>query len=1106
MKNKSACIAFLFPLLIGACVGNDREAGGELESEEPLFRKVAVESSGVDFTNSLEYNDEFNIFTYRNFYNGGGVGIGDVNNDGLADIYFVSNQKSNKLFLNKGGMQFEDVTEKAGVGGERAWSTGVSMADINGDGWLDIYVCNSGDISGDNKQNELFINNGDGTFSEQAREFGLADRGYSTHAAFFDYDRDGDLDVYLLNNSYQAIGSFNLMKNIRPVRDSVGGDKLYRNDGNRFTDVSEEVGIYGSIIGFGLGVSVGDVNQDGWMDIFVSNDFFERDYLYLNNGDGTFSENLQNEMQSISAASMGADMADMNNDGWPDIFVTDMLPEDLNRMKQVTTFENWDKHRYNFRNSYHNQYTRNMLHLNNGNGTFSEIGRLSGVEATDWSWGALFFDMDNDGFKDIFVANGIYQDLTDLDYLNFIQDTEAKLRFITTNGVDYKGLIEPMPVNPVPNYAFRNQGDLTFKNKAEAWGLGEPVHSNGSAYADLDNDGDLDLVVNNVNAPSDIFENRAREIYPENHYLKLRLKGKKGNTSAIGSRVTALADGKTVYLEQMPVRGFESTMEEVMTIGVGTADTISELKVIWPDGKQIRMSQVAADQVLELSWENATDAQPEEVNDMKPLLVSSEVPVPWTHQENEFVDFDRDRLVYHMRSNEGPALATGDLNDDGIPDLFLGGAMNSAGVIYLSNGSDGYQPLEVTDFETDKRSEDITAAFFDADNDGDLDLYVGSGGNEFGYGDLSLRDRLYRNDQGSFSRVRVEGLNSLSNPTSRVLPVDFDEDGDTDLILLERFVPFKYGLPASGHVFENLGNFEFREVTETVAPELQETGLITDAVLADYDADGDQDLILVGEWMAPAIMENTGGTFKRNSRNDFDAWKGWYHAVEPVDLDQDGDLDFVLGNHGRNTRFGASKEYPITLYVNDFDRNGAIEHIMTKRMPDGSDYPYTLKHDLVMQIPSLKKKYLKYENYNGESVTDIFTPEQLEPALRLEMNNTSTAVMINQGSGEFSIKELPLQAQFAPVYAIASKDLNQDGLPDLIIGGNLYRVKPEAGRYDASQGLVLINEGDLSFRPLSSAESGLLIEGEIRQLEFIPGELSEKLWVIRNNAGPLIYE
>ncbi len=545
-----------------------------------LYQEVAADTSGVDFRNDLSFDEDFNVFTYRNYYNGGGVAIGDINNDGFADLYFTANLGPNKLYLNKGDFKFEDITETAGVAGTRAWSTGVAMADVNGDSFLDIYVCNSGDISGDNKQNELFINQGDGTFIEMAEEYGLADQGFSTHAVFFDYDKDGDLDVYLLNNSYQAIGSFNKMQNERPNRDPVGGDKLFRNDGGKFTDVSEEAGIYGSIIGFGLGITIGDVNQDTWPDIFISNDFFEKDYLYLNNQDGTFTESLESSMRSISAASMGADIADINGDGLLDIFVTDMLPEPQTRLKQVTTFENWDKFQFNKTHGYHYQFSRNMLHVNNGDGTFSEMGRLGNVEATDWSWGALMFDMDNDGMRDIFVANGIYQDITDLDYLNFIDDEQTKSQIISEGGVNYKALIDPIPVNPIPNYAFHNLGELKFENKAEAFGLSQPIHSNGAAYGDLDNDGNLDLVVNNVNQPAQIFKNQGKTLNPNNHSLQVKLIGKGQNTQAIGAQIRMTAGDQIFYAEQMPNRGFQSSVDPKITIGLGTLEQVDLIQIL----------------------------------------------------------------------------------------------------------------------------------------------------------------------------------------------------------------------------------------------------------------------------------------------------------------------------------------------------------------------------------------------------------------------------------------------------------------------------------------------------------------------------------------------
>ena len=605
MKNYSLQALLFFPLLLGVM-----GCSSEKNKSNPLFKEIKSSESGISFENKLTFDAAFNIYTYRNYYNGGGVGLGDVNNDGLIDIYMTANMLPNKLFLNKGNFKFEDITASAKVAGTKAWSTGVSLADVNGDGLLDIYVCNSGDIKGDNKQNELFINKGNNAdgipeFSEEAEKYGLADKGFSTHAAFFDYDKDGDLDMYLLNNSYQAIGSFNLRKNERPNRDPVGGDKLFRNDQNHFTDVSEEAGIYGSIIGFGLGVTVGDIDKDGWLDIYVSNDFFERDYLYHNNGDGTFSEQLESNMRSISAASMGADMADINNDAFPDIFVTDMLPRDDARLKTVTTYDNWDRYQLNIQNGYWHQFTRNMLQLNNGDNTFSEIGRLTDVAATDWSWGALIFDFQNDGRKDIFVANGIYQDLTDQDFLKFVTEENTVQQIMSNKGDAYKKLVELIPSNPIPNHAFINQGNLSFKDNATELGLGNPGFSNGSAYGDLDNDGDLDLVVNNVNAPFSLFQNQSRQINPENNYLKFQLTGVKGNTNAIGTKITAFVGGEKLYLEHIPIRGFQSTVDPRPNIGLGKIKMVDSIFIEWPNDELTILRDVKVNQTIQLVQENA---------------------------------------------------------------------------------------------------------------------------------------------------------------------------------------------------------------------------------------------------------------------------------------------------------------------------------------------------------------------------------------------------------------------------------------------------------------------------------------------------------------------
>ncbi|HKK12746.1 MAG TPA: CRTAC1 family protein, partial [Flavobacteriaceae bacterium] len=657
----------------------------EEEASKKQFELLPPETTGIHFSNDLVSTDDFNVYKYRNFYNGGGVAIGDINNDGLEDIYLTSNMNENKLYLNKGNFQFEDITEKAKVGGTKAWSTGVSMVDINGDGFLDIYVCNSGDVKGDNKQNEFFINNGDLTFTEKAEELGLADKGYSTHASFFDYDKDGDLDVYLLNNSYQAIGSFSLTRNERPIRDKLGGDKLFENRDGKFVDVSEKAGIYGSVIGFGLGVTVGDMNNDNWQDIYVSNDFFERDYLYINQHDGTFKESLTSSINSISGASMGADAADINNDGYNDIFVTEMLPSEYDRLKTVTTFEDWNKYQYNIKNDYYYQFTRNMLQLNNSNMTFSEVGRFSGVEASDWSWGALFFDMNNDGLKDLFIANGIYKDLTNQDYLKYISNEEVVQSIVKDDKVDYKKLIDIIPSNKVKNHAYINKGNLKFERQYN--GLNTESFSNGSAYGDLDNDGDMDLVVNNVNMPVFVYKNNLD--HSNNNYVKVILKGEGKNRDAIGAKVELTdKEGNTQFLEQQPVRGFESSMDNRLNFGFRDKDSLN-LKVTWPSGKITQLSNVEADKTITLYEKDATLEAKEPIMEPKnsDIFVKDDDVINFVHAEDNYVDFNIERMVPFMRSTEGPKMSFADVNGDGEDDIFIGGSKNNIASLFLQKNN-----------------------------------------------------------------------------------------------------------------------------------------------------------------------------------------------------------------------------------------------------------------------------------------------------------------------------------------------------------------------------------------------------------------------------------
>ena len=1059
--------------------------------QQTLFELLDNEQIGMSFSNDLSFDNDFNVYKYRNYYNGGGVSIGDINNDGLADVYLTANQLPNRLFLNQGDFSFKDITETAGVAGEKAWSTGVTMVDINADGLMDIYVCNSGDVKGDNKQSELYINNGDLTFTEKAAEYGLADPGYSTHATFFDYDKDGDLDAYLLNNSYQAIGSFDLRRNERPKRDELGGDKLMENQNGVFVDVSEKAGIYGSVIGFGLGVSVGDVNNDGWEDIFVSNDFFERDYLYLNQQDGTFKETLTDQMRSISGASMGADMADLNNDGYNDIFVTEMLPSDYQRLKTVTTFEDWNKYQYNVKNGYHHQFTRNMLHLNNGDNSFSEIGRWAGIEASDWSWGALFFDMDNDGYKDLFIANGIYQDLTDQDYLQYVASEEVIKSIVSNNQVDYARLIDIIPSNKVPNHAYKNTGELGFENY-DLSGLDLPSFSNGSAYGDLDNDGDLDLIVNNVNMPLFVFRNNADK--NGNNYLKVALKGPETNPDAIGAKLKVTTSFGELFQEVQPVRGFQSSMEVISTIGIGK-DSLVKLTVQWPSGKSTELETVASNQFITLSVKDAIETnQLNEAKQTEQLFTSIETP-SMAHKENNFVDFHRERLNYHMLSTQGPKISFGDFDQDGKNEMLFPAAKGYPTQILIKTDQ-GW----VTDqrnqklFDQLKDVEHTNSAIFDFDQDGDLDIIMISGSVETSIYSTSLLDHVLINQGEGVFTLGDQFLpnNNAKINTQAVAHADVDNDGDIDLFIGERSKVGGYGLPGSGFLLLNDGQGNFTDQTASSAPALQNIGMITAAVFYDFDEDNDQDLLITGEYMGLNFFENNQGNFSP-LEHPLTQEKGWWNTIHLVDFDQDGKKDLIVGNHGTNSRFKTSKEKPIKLYFNDFDSNGSGEGILVSTQEDGKEYPFALRHNLIDQMKSLKKKFPNFDSFKDADITKIFDATALKQSLVLEANEFKTMAFKNTGNFTFDLIELPKQVQFSPVYAISHGDFDADGDIDILFGGNLYRTKPEVGSYDASYGIFLENtpQGFL-FHP---GGKGFSVKGEIRSIKIN----ENTIWVGRNN-------
>ena len=1101
MKN---AIFSKLPLTIALCCMVMMLVSSCEEKTNTLFEIQDNRSIGMAFENTLEFSNEFNVYTYRNFYNGGGVAIGDINNDGWADVYLTANQKPNQLFLNKGGFTFENISESAGIGGNRAWSTGVTMVDINADGYLDIYVCNSGDVSGDSKQNELFINQKDNTFKEEAAAYGLADKGFSTHASFFDYDKDGDLDVYLLNNSYQAIGSFDLRRNERPKRDVLGGDKLLENQDGIFVDVSEKAGIYGSVIGFGLGVTVGDVNNDGWEDIYVSNDFFERDYLYINNRDGSFKETLTASINSISGASMGADMADINNDQKADIFVTEMLPSNYERLKSVTTFENWDKYTYNVKNGYYHQYTRNTLQLNNGDNTFSEIGRLAGVEASDWSWGALFFDMDNDGLKDLFIANGIYRDLTDQDYLQYVSSDEVINSIVTNNQVDYARLIDIIPSNPIENQAYKNLGDLKF-NRDAALGLETKGFSNGAAYGDLDNDGDLDLVVNNVNMPLFVYKNTS-ENKTNNNFIQFNLKGTGKNTFAVGTLIEVSQGDNTYSVAQQPIRGFQSSMDQRPHIGLPSDNSV-QVKVTWPNGMVTIKDEVQTNQLLQLEMlDGVVNTNLSEAPD---AIIFSEINAvdAYVHQENNFIDFNRDRLLHHMMSTPGPKSAIGDLNKDGIQDVIIGGSKGFRSEVLLGNQQGQYKHSKEFNFSEDLAAEVTALALLDADGDGDLDIYLGNGGIEFSKFSSELADQLYLNNGDGIFSPSPNVLPTASSyfNTSVVSTGDFDQDGDTDLFVGERSITAAYGVPVNGHLLRNDGTGIFADQTAILAQGLNEIGMITDANFNDIDADGDLDLVVIGEFMGIEIFLNDQGSFTKKA-SELQQEKGWWSALKIADVNQDGFPDLIVGNHGENSRFKASKEQPICLFVQDFDQNGALDPVMGFTATDGKVYPYNLRHNLIDQMKGLKKKFPDYNSFKNADLNTIFSEEALNLSTKATAVELKTSIYINDGNGGFTSIPLPKQVQMSPIFAIETGDFDLDGDIDIVLAGNLFRVKPEVGRYDASFGTFLENTGnDTIGTPIfkvTPGNKGLKVTGEVRSIQ----KTNNTLLFVRNSDAILRYK
>ena len=1088
MRKKLVGLRWLVPVMLIAA--SCQSSGNENQTEEapagdPLFTALPAEETGIQFQNQLREGPNTNILMYEYFYNGGGVAVGDLNGDGLEDLYFTANLGDNRLYLNLGDWKFRDVTAASRAGGRRGpWKTGVTLVDINADGRLDIYLCYSGALPEEKRRNQLFINTGnaeDGVprFREAAAEYGLDSPAYSNQAYFFDYDRDGDLDMLLLNHNPKSLPVLNAVQTAEMLKvpDAERGLRLYRQDEGKFTDVTEAAGISGSALSYGLGLGIADLDGDGWPDFYVSNDYTIPDYLYHNRGDGTFENRADEVLGHTSHFSMGNDIGDINNDARPDIFTLDMLPEDNRRQKLLMAPDNYAKFDLNLRSGFGYQYMRNMLQLNNGNDGYSEIGQLAGVSNTDWSWAALLADYDNDGLQDLFITNGYKRDYTNLDFIKYMDEyVQSKGRLVREDVLE---LIEEMPASDVMNYGYRNTGDLRFENVTRDWGLATPANSNGAAYADLDNDGDLDLVVNNINMPAFVYRNDGGA-NADRHFLRIQLRGEGGNTYGLGAQVTLRA-GETVQLrQQMPTRGYLSTVSPILHFGLGERTRIDSLEVRWPSGKTQVLRDVAADQLLTLSETDATP-EPREPRPEEAFFRPVTAPIDYTDPKRSPRDFDRQALLLKEFSHTGPVLLRADWNGDDREDIFIGGSADHPARLYLGTAGGGFTLHPVSAFAEDQAAHDVAAAILDANGDGLPDLYVASGGyHQFAADDPRLQDRLYLGDGAGGFTKSAAALPPLLTSTGCVAVHDVNGDGAPDLFIGGRVVPGRWPEAPASYLLINDGTGKFTDRTAELAPDLQRPGLLTDATWADLDGDDRPELIVVGEWLPVRVWANENGRLVDRTDRFFDRpYAGWWNRIAVADLNGDGRPDLVVGNEGRNTQVRASPEEPAELIYADFDDNGSVDPILSYYL-QGEPYPYVTRDELLNQLAGLRSRFTNYASYAEAKLEDIFSGSELERAQRLRADHLTTSLFLSGADGRYAPGGLPVQAQFAPVHTITVLDYNEDGHADLLLCGNESHAKLRLGKSDANYGVLLRGDGRGGFSYVPQTESGFRLRGQVR--------------------------